>query len=150
MLLQPFESFDALIMINSSYATADPKSIVHMKYGTANDLTNTSIFPLYAKFAYHRADLQSSEMLHIDMFAPRFDRIRILLIQGSLLSTPRELRDYWGKSAMDAYARSKAFIVLNLGAHAGRPYERYLKSSGFTYTGIPMARSYKRTALPVW
>jgi len=65
-----------------------------------------------------------SKMLHVDVFPRRFDRKRIPLVYGTHLSTPRELRDYWGKCAMDAYARSKALVVLNLGAHFGRLYEK--------------------------
>lgn len=67
-LVKPFGLFSHPLMIISSYPTVDENSSVHLRYGTVNDLSNTSMARLYAKTGYHKVQERKVGMFHIDIF----------------------------------------------------------------------------------
>lgn len=71
--VKPFGTFQAPLMVVSSYPTMAKNSTVHMDFATANDLSNSSMASLLTKLRYHRPGIRNTAMLHVDVLQVRMD-----------------------------------------------------------------------------
>ena len=106
-LVKLFGSFHDPLLVLSSYPPKDPKSTVHLSYGTTNDLSNISMFFLYTKLGFNNATMRSSGMLHVDVFSRRTDRM-VTIGSGIpvIQKMPQVLREFWAEWAFLCLARS--------------------------------------------
>ncbi|CAO2656299.1 Nn.00g051020.m01.CDS01 [Neocucurbitaria sp. VM-36] len=127
-LVKPFGSFDDPLLVLSSYPTADPASTVHLDYGIANDLSNSSMSRLYTKLGFHVAGYRTTGMLHVDIFPRRLDR-KVILGNDYLVLTrvPKALLRIWEQFTFKCLDRSGARVSIVSGHAAACAYQMYLE-----------------------
>lgn len=125
----------------SSFPTADPKSTVHLDYGTVNDMSNRSMAALYAKFGLDEANVRSEGALHVHICSRRLDRKSSHSGCESLVtsSLPSDLREHWESFASNLISKSKAHIVVVFGHPATAVYKKYLEEKKITYDAFWLA-----------
>jgi hypothetical protein len=141
LLVKPFGSMKAPLVVVSSYRTNAATSTLHRQYATVNDLSNIYIFYLYSKLNFHQEGIQKSSMLYIGIFLRRIDRR-----QRALDALPFTLRDYWEEVPMDTfYMSSKVPVVLLSGQSAVDAYIRYVARNKISSTPIPSGKTISRS-----
>lgn len=95
-LCKPFGSLEDRMMWLSSYPTEGHFSTVHHNYGVQNDLSNISMFTLYAKFGLHVANQRPDGVFHHNIFPRRLDRKKMDTGTESrvLQEVPKPLANY--------------------------------------------------------
>ena len=132
-LVKPFGSPEDPLMVMSSYPTYDPTSSLHMAYSTLNDMSNQSIAMLLIKLGYNVANVRTTGVFMVDVFARRLDRKLMTGLSEKVLdSVPSQLRHYWQTFAFICLDKSTARVLLLMGKTAFREYSQYLKERGRT------------------
>lgn len=72
------------LMIFPSHPIAEPSSVVHLNYGTQNDISNQSMYRLYNKLV-SRNVLGTSGVFHINVWLRRLNRKGIRCRETSVL-----------------------------------------------------------------
>jgi hypothetical protein len=122
-LVKPVGSPYSAVMVLSSYPTKDPRSTVHVEYGTVDDLWKISMFLLYAKLGLHKANSRSTGVFHLDIFPRRLDRKQMLYADDVLATIPKVLWQYWANYADQLLAASSARIIIVAGHSACKHYQ---------------------------
>jgi hypothetical protein len=152
LLVNPFGSFHAKLLVFSSYPTKAPRSTVHMRYSTVDDLSNLCMSTLYNKLGFGQVNLRESDMFHVDVFPHRLGRLEMgcgSRCDSVVTQVPPVLRHYWENAAIDAIALSKSGVVLNMGRYAATVYQHSLKKRGVHYTEISLGSPVIRQGSPV-
>jgi hypothetical protein len=138
--VKPMGSLDDPVMIFSSYPTADPKSTVHMAFGTVSDMSNQSMARLLVKIGFHVANLRSSGMFMVDAFSRRLDRKQIRGNSDNVLDQVSQLlQTYWQTFAFICLDRLRARVLIILGGTGFAEYIRYLRERGITHKEVHMS-----------
>lgn len=102
-LIKPIGSPEAPLLVVSSYPTLDPTSSVHLDYSTVDDVSSACIFTLSAKFRYNKANINRSEIMHVDIFPRRLDRNSFVWVGSVLRCIPLILRNCWEIALLSDY-----------------------------------------------
>lgn len=144
MPVNPFGSFQAKSLINSSYPTSAPRSSLLMEYATVNNLTNMCMFKLYAKPGFYRIDLRKADILHLDIYPVRLDRNK-QDAREPISRLPAKVRNYWETRHADRTKRSKAKIIIHVGNTTALQYQRHIQHEGLD--AVAIGRGDKECAL---
>ena len=109
------------------------------RYFVDMDLSNSSMFLLYAKLGLHRTNFRKHGALHINVMPRRLDCKEIRgggRSVGFLRKLPANLRVYWESVAHVFISRSEAKIVIVAGNTGVGVYTEYLKESNISHTCI--------------
>ena len=139
LLCKPVGSLDDTLMIVSSYPTADPRSTVHLRYGTVDDLSNASMWTFYSKLGYHVATIRDHGLLHVDVCPMRNDRKLVAGGDSSmslLRQLPADVREFWDSAAYVFIRLSNSKVALIVGNVAIRSYTLYLKLMAIPHTTV--------------
>ena len=150
-LVKPFGSFNAPLLVLSSYPTLDKKSSVHLKYATTNDLSNQCMLTLYMKLGFHKLGIRNSAMLHADVFPRRLDRNLMPGTRGGnavLRRVPNLLLKHWEDFTFECISRSSALICIVFGLTATKAYTKYLVQHDIKHEMVWL-HGYQRHADPL-
>jgi hypothetical protein len=128
-LVKPAGSLSSTLMVLGSYPTMDPHSTVLLEYSTTDDLSNVSMFMLYAKLGLHKANVQKSGVLHVDLFPRRIDRKQIHGNDCMMSSISKVLRRFWEQQTDRLLAASSSCVLIVCGHLASERYQDYLSQS---------------------
>ncbi|KAF2033370.1 hypothetical protein EK21DRAFT_86472 [Setomelanomma holmii] len=130
-LVKPFNTFQDPLMVMGSYPTKDPSSSVHLSFGMVNDVSNISMFMLYAKLGFHTLGVHRTGMLHTDVFPHRLDRKAFpgasMGGQQTTTKLPLALRRYWETFAFECFSRASSRVGITTGHTATTVYQRNLE-----------------------
>ncbi|KAJ8112197.1 hypothetical protein OPT61_g5384 [Boeremia exigua] len=111
-LMKPFGGPEDPLLVVFSYPTADPTITVHLNYAVSNDLSNQSMGRLYTKLGFHKADIRTTGMFHVDIFPRRLDWKKINGNDSSvLLKMPKPLCSYWKAFAFKCFNQLAARVA---------------------------------------
>ena len=93
--VKPTGSLRDTLLIVSSYPTAKEDSTVYRSYSTTLDISNESMFMLYAKLGHNVSLIRNHSALHLDVFPRRVDRNIALGLRNIVDQVPTNLGMYW-------------------------------------------------------
>ncbi|KAI4674912.1 hypothetical protein J4E81_011156, partial [Alternaria sp. BMP 2799] len=126
---KPTGSLRDTLLIVSSYPTARVGSTVHQSYGTTMDMSNVSMFMLYAKLGHHVSSIRHHGALHLNLYPRRINRKLVPTGQGVLAKLPAQLREYWTSFAHELIDSSHSKVALLVGSAGIATYVAYLKAN---------------------
>jgi hypothetical protein len=139
-------------MILSSYPTRDERSTVNLEYGTVDDLSNVSIFQLYAKLGLHKATIRPTGPLHVDVFPRRLDRKILPGRSGVMVNIPEVLKDFWAAHADQYLYNTSARVIIVCGHQARKHYTKFLSKNRIRHDILWVTRIHRATTelLAAW
>lgn len=145
LLSKPFGAFDAPLMILSSCPSMVTTDAPH--FSIVNDLSNRYMFDLYSKIGFHRVDIRSSNVLHIDIF-PRQINLDLCQSRKQFNSpqslVPDNLRSYWEQMVFQALKHSRCMVVMISERYAVLHYQQYIDNHGIPYTVLQYSNESNR------
>lgn len=75
LLVKPTGTMNSPFMLGGSYPTID--TTTHLRFSTADDVSNACVFMLLAKTGFHKPGIQPADMAMIDRFPRRISRTTI-------------------------------------------------------------------------
>ncbi|KAI4627516.1 uncharacterized protein J4E87_004080 [Alternaria ethzedia] len=132
-LVKPTGSLRDTLLIVSSYPTAKEDSTVRRSYGTTLDISNESMFMLYAKLGHNVSSIRNHGALHLDVFPRRVDRNIALGLGNIVDQVPTNLGMYWRLVVRQLIEPSHSKLALLVGSAGVATYVDYLKQNNIRY-----------------
>ena len=93
------------------------------------DISNESMFMLYAKLGHHVSSIRHHGALHLNLYPRRINRKLVPTGQGVLAKLPAQLREYWTSFAHELIDSSHSKVALLVGSAGIATYVAYLKAN---------------------
>lgn len=133
LAVKPSGSLLDTLLIVTSYPTARMGSTVHRSYGTTIDMSNVSLFMLYAKLGHNVSSIRNHSALHLNLYPRRINRKLVPTGQGVLEKLPAQLRKYWTSFAHELMDKSHSKLALLVGSAGIATYVDYLKQNNIRH-----------------
>jgi hypothetical protein len=143
-LVKPVGSLQSVFIILDYYLARDERSTVNLEYGTIDNLSNVSIFQVYAKLGPHKATIRPTGPLHVDVFPRRLDW-KLLPGRGKVMANvPDVLKQFWEDHTDQYLHDTSARVIIVCGHQARKHYTKFLPKNSIRHeilriTGIQRA-----------